>query len=91
MVSGGMAPPLPVLVLGGGEWPASLLLPLYSPAKKYSVPVGGLDRPRAGLDAMEKRTICCPAGNRTRAVQPVAIPSALSRVTDNVASHTANK
>jgi hypothetical protein len=31
--------------------------------------------PRAGLDAMEKNSV--PIGNRTRVVQPVAIPAEL--------------
>jgi hypothetical protein len=34
--------------------------------------------PRAGLDAVDK--ILAPTGNRTRAVQPVAIPTELSRL-----------
>jgi hypothetical protein len=37
--------------------------------------------PRASLDSMEKRK-SCPTGNRTPAVQPVAIPNELSRLTN---------
>jgi hypothetical protein len=36
--------------------------------------------PRVGLAAMEKRKICFRAGSGTRAVQPVAIPTELSRL-----------
>jgi hypothetical protein len=36
--------------------------------------------PRVGLEAVEKRKKSCHAGNRTRVVQPVAIPSELSRL-----------
>jgi hypothetical protein len=32
--------------------------------------------PRAGLDAVERQKSLAPAGNRTPAVQPIAIPNA---------------
>jgi hypothetical protein len=35
--------------------------------------IGGWVGPRVGLDSVEKKT--CTAGNRTRAVQPAAIPT----------------
>jgi hypothetical protein len=35
--------------------------------------------PRASLDSVDKRKSLAPAENRTPAVQPVAIPTSLSR------------
>jgi hypothetical protein len=42
--------------------------------------IGGWVGPRAGLVAVEKGKTSCLAGNRTRAVHSVAIPTELSRV-----------
>jgi hypothetical protein len=44
--------------------------------------------PRAGLDFMEYRIIFSPTGNRIPAVQPVAIPTELSRPTQNISTET---
>jgi hypothetical protein len=55
-----MAPPFPASELDGGEWPASRPC-LFSPGKR--VPgtdwIGGWVDSRAGLDAVELRTISC--------------------------------
>jgi hypothetical protein len=41
--------------------------------------IGGCVGPRAGLDSVERKKSCA-AGNRTRAFQPVAIPTEVSRL-----------
>jgi hypothetical protein len=40
--------------------------------------IGGCVGPRVGLDSMKRKS--CTAGNRTPAVQPVAIPTEISRL-----------
>jgi hypothetical protein len=64
--SGGIAPPF---LSSGGELSASHLGCFKTEKRAPRYPLVDL---RAGLDAMEKRQISSPSGNRTPAVQPVA-------------------
>jgi hypothetical protein len=47
--------------------------------------------PRAGLDALGKMKTSCLAGNRTRAVQSVGIPTELPKVHRQRTSHCADQ
>jgi hypothetical protein len=68
-------------VLDGGEWSASHPSRFISSERAPGTHwIGGWVGPRDGLDVVEKRKTSSPAGNRTPAVQPVAIPTELSRL-----------
>jgi hypothetical protein len=71
---GGVAPPFLTSTLDGDEWSASLpgRFTLEERAPRTHC-IGGWVGPRAGLGAVEKRSICCPfRESRTPAVQSVA-------------------
>jgi hypothetical protein len=77
--SEGRAPTFLTSALDGGEWLASRPGCFTPGEKSPGTPathwIGGCVGPRAGLDAVVKRkwAISAPAGNRTPAVQPVAL------------------
>jgi hypothetical protein len=76
--SGGIAPPFFTSALDGelsASRPGRFTHREIGPGTHW---MGGWVGPRADLDTV-KRNIC-PAGNRTRVVQPVAIPTELSRL-----------
>jgi hypothetical protein len=80
--SGGIAPQFLTSVLDGGEWSAS------RPGRftKGESPRYSLDRRLGGPQSQSGRNVeeknLSSAGNRTPAVQPVAIPTELSRFTN---------
>jgi hypothetical protein len=81
MGSGGIAPPFLASALDGGEWSASLP-GRFTPgerAARYPLYLK-LGRPsgRSGRYGEEKNIVS--AGNRTPAVQPVDVPTELSRL-----------
>jgi hypothetical protein len=75
-----MATPFLTSALDGGEWSASRL-GRFTPGDTAPNThfIGGWMGPRAGLDLMEKKSFS-PSWNRTSALQPVAIPTELSRL-----------
>jgi hypothetical protein len=84
MGNGGVTTPFLILALDGDERSDSRPC-RFTPRKRAPGThwIGGWVSPRARLDAV-KRKSRTPAGNRTSAVQPVAIPTELSRILDNI-------
>jgi hypothetical protein len=76
-----MAPTFLIGSMDGGEWSASRL-GRFTPGKNAhgSDWIGGWVGPRAGWTLWRREKSLVPEGNRTQAVQRVAIPTELSRL-----------